>query len=63
MLRDYRVFLGQPTSGFREVHANPPFLLIAGVMSAGLIIGSSVLIPRIGLGAFVVLVVTGQDHS
>ncbi len=29
-------------------------------MSAGLIIGSSVLIPRIGLGAFVVLVVTGQ---
>jgi len=29
-------------------------------MSAGLIIGSSFLIPKIGLGAFVVLLVAGQ---
>jgi transporter family-2 protein len=38
----------------------PPVLLSAGVMSAGLIIGSSFLIPKIGLGTFVVLLVAGQ---
>ena len=38
----------------------PPVLLTAGIMSAGLIIGSSFLIPKIGLGAFVVLLVAGQ---
>ena len=35
-------------------------LLTAGVMSAGMIIGSSYLIPKIGIGAFFVLMVSGQ---
>jgi transporter family-2 protein len=35
-------------------------LLSAGIMSAGLIIGSSFLIPRLGLGIFFVLLVSGQ---
>ena len=34
--------------------------LTAGVMSAGMIIGSSYLIPKIGIGAFFVLLVSGQ---
>ena len=38
----------------------PIWLLTAGIMSAGLIIGSSFLIPRVGLGVFMVLLISGQ---
>lgn len=38
----------------------PPWLLTAGVMSAAMIIGSVFLIPRIGIGTFFVLLVSGQ---
>lgn len=40
--------------------AIPLWLFSAGIMSAGLIIGSSFLIPRLGLGTFFVLLVSGQ---
>lgn len=45
---------------FGRIAGLPPLLLTAGVMSAGMIIGSSYLIPRIGIGAFFVLLVSGQ---
>lgn len=45
---------------FQKIGALPLGLLTAGVMSAGMIIGSSYLIPRIGIGAFFVLLVSGQ---
>ncbi len=45
---------------FRAIGSLPLWLLTAGIMSAGLIIGSSFLIPRIGIGAFFVLLVSGQ---
>lgn len=45
---------------FQKIGALSPVLLTAGIMSAGLIIGSSFLIPRIGISAFFVLVVSGQ---
>lgn len=45
---------------FQKIGALPLVLLTAGVMSAGMIIGSSYLIPRIGIGAFFVLLVSGQ---
>lgn len=51
---------GARGSAFQKVGALPPVLLTAGVMSAGMIIGSSYLIPRIGIGAFFVLLVSGQ---
>lgn len=38
----------------------PAWLFLAGVVSALMIIGSVYLIPRIGTGAFFVLMVTGQ---
>lgn len=45
---------------FAKIGTLPPWLLTAGVMSAGMIIGSSFLVPRIGIGAFFVLLVSGQ---
>ena len=51
---------GSRLADFGKFTQIPPVLLSAGVMSAGLIIGSSFLIPKIGLGAFVVLLVAGQ---
>ncbi|MGJ8623893.1 MAG: DMT family transporter [Yoonia sp.] len=51
---------GSRLADFGKFTQIPPILLTAGVMSAGLIIGSSFLIPRIGLGTFVVLLVAGQ---
>jgi len=51
---------GSRLADFGKFTQIPPILLSAGVMSAGLIIGSSFLIPKIGLGAFVVLLVAGQ---
>lgn len=51
---------GSRLADFGKFSQIPPVLLSAGVMSAGLIIGSSFLIPKIGLGAFVVLLVAGQ---
>lgn len=51
---------GSRPADFGKFTQIPPILLTAGVMSAGLIIGSSFLIPRIGLGTFVVLLVAGQ---
>ena len=51
---------GSRLADFGKFSQIPPILLSAGVMSAGLIIGTSFLIPKIGLGAFVVLLVAGQ---
>jgi transporter family-2 protein len=51
---------GSRGAEFQRIVTLPPLLLTAGVMSAGLIIGSSYVIPRIGLGAFFVLLVSGQ---
>ena len=51
---------GSRLADFGKFTQIPPVLLTAGIMSAGLIIGSSFLIPKIGLGAFVVLLVAGQ---
>jgi|GEM_PF-3315233 len=45
---------------FQKTLSLPPVLLTAGVMSAGMIIGSSFLVPKIGLGTFFVLLVSGQ---
>lgn len=54
------VATGARGAAFQMIGAIPPILLTAGVMSAGMIIGSSYLIPRIGIGAFFVLLVSGQ---
>lgn len=51
---------GSRSADFAKTVSLPPALLTAGIMSAGLIIGSSFLIPRIGTGAFMVLLVSGQ---
>lgn len=51
---------GSRGDSFGRIASLPPWLLTAGIMSAGMIIGSSFLIPRIGLGAFFVLLVSGQ---
>ncbi len=51
---------GSRWADFQKIGTLSPWLLTAGIMSAGLIIGSSFLIPRIGLGAFFVLLVSGQ---
>ncbi len=51
---------GGRLADFQKTLALPPTLLTAGIMSAGMIIGSSFLIPKIGLGTFFVLLVSGQ---
>ena len=54
------VVAGARSAEFGKIAALSPWLLTAGIMSAGMIIGSTFLIPRIGLGAFFVLLVSGQ---
>ncbi len=51
---------GSRVEQFQRIGTLPIWLLTAGVMSAGMIIGSSFLIPKIGIGAFFVLLVSGQ---
>lgn len=51
---------GNRLADFQRIGSIPVSLFAAGIMSAGLIIGSSYLIPRLGLGAFFVLLVSGQ---
>ena len=51
---------GSRAEQFQKIGSLPLWLLTAGVMSAGMIIGSSFLIPKIGIGAFFVLLVSGQ---
>lgn len=54
------VFTGNRLSELQKASTVPVWLWTAGIMSAGLIIGSSFLIPRLGLGTFFVLLVSGQ---
>jgi transporter family-2 protein len=51
---------GSRATDFGKITQLPPSLYVSGVLSAGLIIGSSFVIPKIGLGAFFVLLVSGQ---
>lgn len=51
---------GARGAAFQKIGAIPPVLLTAGAMSAAMIIGSSYLIPKIGIGTFFVLLVSGQ---
>ena len=51
---------GSRAEQFQKIGTLPLWLLTAGVLSAGMIIGSSYLIPKIGIGAFFVLLVSGQ---
>ena len=51
---------GQRGEAFRKIADVPPWLFLAGVMSAGIIVGATFLVPRIGTGALFVLLVTGQ---
>ena len=51
---------GARSAEFGKIGSLHPWLFTAGIMSAGMIIGSSFLIPKIGLGAFFVLLVSGQ---
>lgn len=51
---------GQRADAFAKIAQVPPWLFLAGVMSAGIIVGATFLVPRIGTGALFVLLVTGQ---
>lgn len=51
---------GSRAADFARIGTLPLIPLTAGIMSAGLIIGTSFLVPRIGIGAFFVLLVSGQ---
>lgn len=51
---------GQRGDAFSRIKDVPPWLFLAGVMSAGIIVGATFLVPRIGTGALFVLLVTGQ---
>ena len=51
---------GSRVEQFQKITSLPFWLLTAGVMSAAMIIGTSFLIPRTGIGAFFVLAVSGQ---
>ena len=51
---------GSRAEQFQKIGSLPLWLLTAGIMSAGMIIGSSFLIPKIGIGTFFVLLVSGQ---
>lgn len=54
------VTTGSRLEQFQRIGTVPWWLLTAGIMSACMIIGSTYLIPRIGIGLFVVLLVSGQ---
>ncbi|MCB1348308.1 MAG: DMT family transporter [Maritimibacter sp.] len=51
---------GHRSAEFGRIASLPPWPLTAGIMSAGLIIGTSFLIPRLGLSTLFVLLVSGQ---
>lgn len=51
---------GQRPADYARMADVPAWMFVAGVVSALMIIGSSYLIPRIGTGAFFVLMVSGQ---
>ena len=51
---------GSRAGDFARIANLPLVPLTAGIMSAGMIMGTSFLIPRIGIGAFFVLAVSGQ---
>ena len=51
---------GSKVEDFAKIPTIPIWLLSAGIMSAGMVLGSSYLVPRIGISAFFVLVVSGQ---
>lgn len=54
------LFAGQRVADYARIVDVPWWMLLAGMVSALMIIGSSFLIPRIGTGAFFVMIVTGQ---
>ncbi|WP_394199643.1 DMT family transporter [Litoreibacter albidus] len=54
------VLSGSKTADFAKISTLPLWLLSAGIMSAAMVLGSSYLVPRIGISAFFVLVVSGQ---
>ena len=54
------VLSGQRGEAFARIAQVPPWLFLAGVMSAGIIVGATFLVPRIGTGPLFVLLVTGQ---
>lgn len=54
------VLTGSREKDFSAMTSIPLYLLSAGVMSALMVLGSSYLIPRIGINAFFVLLVSGQ---
>lgn len=51
---------GQRFADYSKMTNVPLWMFLAGVVSALMIIGSSFLIPKIGTGAFFVLIVAGQ---
>ena len=51
---------GSRVEQFQKIGTLPLWLLTAGVMSAAMIIGSSYVVPKIGIAAFFVLLVSGQ---
>ncbi|MCB1339145.1 MAG: DMT family transporter [Maritimibacter sp.] len=51
---------GNRAAEFGKIFNLPLLPLTAGIMSAGMIIGTSFLIPRVGIGTFFVLAVSGQ---
>lgn len=51
---------GSRAGDFSKITSLPIWPLTAGIMSAGLIIGTSFLIPKIGLSTLFVLLVSGQ---
>ena len=51
---------GSKTDDFSTIPSLPLWLLSAGVLSAFMVLGSSYLVPKIGISAFFVLVVSGQ---
>lgn len=51
---------GQRAPAFARMTDIPAWLFLAGVMSAGMILGASYLVPRIGPAALFVIFVAGQ---
>lgn len=54
------LFSGSKTDDFLSISSLPLWLLSAGILSAFMVLGSSYLVPKIGISAFFVLVVSGQ---
>ncbi|MGI9624909.1 MAG: DMT family transporter [Acidimicrobiales bacterium] len=51
---------GQRGEEFGRIWQVPPWLFLAGAMSAVIVVGATFLVPRIGTSALFVLMVTGQ---